>query len=31
MWRVKRLADPDGILGPGIVLTERRRARTCAT
>ena len=22
MWRVKRLADPDGVLGPGIVLTE---------
>ncbi len=22
MWRVKRLADPDGILGPGIVLNE---------
>jgi D-lactate dehydrogenase len=22
MWRVKRLADPDGILGPGILLTE---------
>ncbi len=21
MWRVKRLADPDGVLGPGIVLT----------
>ncbi len=22
MWRVKRLADPDGILAPGIVLSE---------
>ncbi|HEY2769706.1 MAG TPA: FAD-binding and (Fe-S)-binding domain-containing protein [Solirubrobacteraceae bacterium] len=22
MWRVKRLADPDGILGPGIVLNR---------
>ena len=22
MWRVKRLADPDGVLGPGIVLNE---------
>jgi D-lactate dehydrogenase len=22
MWRVKRLADPDGILGPGVVLTR---------
>jgi D-lactate dehydrogenase len=22
MWRVKRLADPDGVLGPGIVLSE---------
>ncbi len=22
MWRVKRLADPDGVLGPGIVLTD---------
>jgi D-lactate dehydrogenase len=22
MWRVKQLADPDGILGPGIVLTH---------
>jgi D-lactate dehydrogenase len=22
MWRVKRLADPEGLLGPGIVLTE---------
>ncbi len=22
MWRVKRLADPDGILGPGIVLND---------
>lgn len=22
MWRVKRLADPDGILGPGIVLSD---------
>ncbi len=22
MWRVKRLADPGGVLGPGIVLTE---------
>ncbi len=22
MWRVKRLADPAGVLGPGIVLTE---------
>ncbi|MCW3067669.1 MAG: FAD-binding oxidoreductase, partial [Solirubrobacterales bacterium] len=22
MWRVKRLADPDGILGPGVLLTR---------
>ncbi len=22
MWRIKRLADPDGILGPGIVLSR---------
>jgi D-lactate dehydrogenase len=22
MWRVKRLADPDGVLGPGVVLTR---------
>ena len=22
MWRVKRLADPDGVLGPGIVLSD---------
>ena len=22
MWRVKRLADPDGVLGPGVVLNE---------
>lgn len=26
MWRVKRLADPDGILGPGIVLTREEGA-----
>jgi D-lactate dehydrogenase len=25
MWRVKRLADPDGILGPGIVLNRDPR------
>ena len=23
MWRIKRLADPDGILAPGILLTEK--------
>ncbi len=23
MWRVKRLADPDGVLGPGILLSDR--------
>jgi D-lactate dehydrogenase len=22
MWRVKRLADPDGVLGPGVLLTK---------
>ena len=22
MWRIKRLADPDGILGPGVVLNR---------
>lgn len=22
MWRIKRLADPDGLLGPGVLLTE---------
>ena len=26
MWRIKRLADPDGILGPGIVLSEDKGA-----
>ena len=26
MWRVKQLADPDGILGPGVVLTRDPRA-----
>jgi D-lactate dehydrogenase len=26
MWRVKRLADPDGILAPGIVLSRDDRA-----
>lgn len=26
MWRVKRLADPEGILAPGIVLTRQPRA-----
>lgn len=26
MWRVKRLADPDGVLGPGVLLTEDRGA-----
>jgi D-lactate dehydrogenase len=26
MWRVKRLADPDGILGPGVVLTDDPKA-----
>jgi D-lactate dehydrogenase len=26
MWRVKRLADPDGILGPGVVLNRDRGA-----
>jgi D-lactate dehydrogenase len=26
MWRIKRLADPDGILGPGIVLTHDEHA-----
>ena len=25
MWRVKRLADPDGVLGPGIVLGDDAR------
>ena len=30
MWRVKQLADPDGILAPGVVL-NRDPARTCAT
>ncbi len=24
MWRVKRLADPDGVLGPGVVLNRDR-------
>ena len=31
MWRVKRLADPDGILAPGDRARPRTRARTCAT
>ena len=22
MWRVKRLADPDGVLGPGVVMND---------
>src|SRR4051812_33213746 len=22
MWRIKRLADPDGVLGPGVILTR---------
>jgi D-lactate dehydrogenase len=22
MWRIKRLADPDGVLGPGVILSE---------
>lgn len=22
MWRIKRLADPDGVLGPGVLLTD---------
>jgi len=26
MWRVKRLADPDGVLGPGVVLNRDRDA-----
>jgi D-lactate dehydrogenase len=26
MWRVKRLADPDGVLGPGVVLNRDRGA-----
>ena len=26
MWRIKQLADPDGILGPGIVLNRDRGA-----
>jgi D-lactate dehydrogenase len=26
MWRIKRLADPDGILGPGVVLTRDEHA-----
>ncbi|HEY0516316.1 MAG TPA: FAD-linked oxidase C-terminal domain-containing protein, partial [Solirubrobacteraceae bacterium] len=26
MWRVKRLADPDGVLGPGVVLNTDPRA-----
>ena len=30
MWRVKQLADPDGILGPGSCSTAIR-ACTCAT
>ena len=25
MWRIKRLADPDGILAPGVVFDSRRR------
>ena len=31
MWRVKRLADPDGILAPGVLLTREPAAPTCAT
>jgi D-lactate dehydrogenase len=26
MWRVKRLADPDGVLGPGVILNRDRGA-----
>jgi D-lactate dehydrogenase len=26
MWRVKRLADPDGLLAPGVLLTDRAGA-----
>jgi D-lactate dehydrogenase len=26
MWRVKRLADPDGILGPGVLLSDEAGA-----
>ena len=22
MWRVKQLADPDGVLGPGVILNR---------
>jgi D-lactate dehydrogenase len=26
MWRIKRLADPDGVLAPGVLLTDAPRA-----
>ena len=31
MWRVKQLADPDGVLAPGRRAQPRPRASTCAT
>ena len=30
MWRVKQLADPDGVLSPGVVLNGDPEL-TCAT
>ena len=30
MWRIKQLADPDGVLGPGVIL-NRDPGATCRT
>ena len=31
MWRIKSLADPDGVLAPGVAAQPRPRRSTCAT
>ena len=31
MWRIKELADPDGVLNPDVVLSAATPSCTCAT